>query len=135
MKEVEKMNVKNRILKELSLQLRRDGLIYDLIRDELVIAEHETDSFKTVLELDAIIEGNAYFTANVENAEELSNFVNDVDMRRVRVLIEESYGIEINSIYTHYRECEPVDFQSMVMTDELQEFLNSLGGQYWTMVR
>lgn len=129
------MNVKNRILKELSLQLRRDGLIYDLIRDELVLADHETESFKTILELDAVIDNNAYFIANVENEEELSKFVSDVDMRHVRSLIEEAYNIEISSIYTHYRQFEAPDFQSMVMTDELQEFLNSLGGQYWTTVR
>jgi hypothetical protein len=129
------MNVKNRILKELSLQLRRDGLIYDLIRDELVLADHEAESFKTILELDAVIDNNAYFIANVENEEELSKFVSDVDMRHVRSLIEEAYNIEISSIYTHYRQFEAPDFQSMVMTDELQEFLNSLGGQFWTMVR
>ena len=129
------MNVKNRILKELSLQLRRDGLIYDLIRDELVLADHEAESFKTILELDAVIDNNAYFIANVENEEELSKFVSDVDMRHVRSLIEETYNIEISSIYTHYRQFEAPDFQSMVMTDELQEFLNSLGGQFWTMVR
>ena len=129
------MNVKNRILKELSLQLRRDGLIYDLIRDELVLADHEAESFKTILELDAVIDNNAYFIANVENEEELSKFDSDVDMRHVRSLIEEAYNIEISSIYTHYRQFEAPDFQSMVMTDELQEFLNSLGGQFWTMVR
>lgn len=129
------MNVKNRILKELSLQLRRDGLIYDLIRDELVLADHEAESFKTILELDAVIDNNVYFIANVENEEELSKFVSDVDMRHVRSLIEEAYNIEISSIYTHYRQFEAPDFQSMVMTDELQEFLNSLGGQFWTMVR
>lgn len=129
------MNVKNRILKELSLQLRRDGLIYDLIRDELVLADQETESFKTILELDAVIDGNAYFIANVENEEELSKFVSDVDMRHVRSLIEEAYNIEISSIYTHYRKFEVPDFQSMIMTDELQEFLNSLGGQVWTMVK
>lgn len=129
------MNVKNRILKEISLQLRRDGLIYDLIRDELVLADHETESFKTILELDAVIDGNAYFIANVEDEEELSKFVSDVDMRHVRSLIEEAYNVEINSIYTHYRKFEVPDFQSMIMTDELQEFLNSLGGQVWTMVK
>ena len=129
------MNVKNRILKELSLQLRRAGLIYDLIRDELVLADHETESFKTILELDAVIDGNAYFIANVEDEEELSKFVSDVDMRHVRSLIEESYNVEISSIYTHYRKFEVPDFQSMVMTDELQELLNSLGGQVWTMVK
>ena len=129
------MNVKNRILKELSLQLRRNGLIYDLIRDELVLADHETESFKTILELDAVIDNNAYFIANIENEEELSKFVSDVDMRHVRSLIEEAYNIEISLIYTHYRQFEAPDFQSMVMTDELQEFLNSLGGQFWTMVR
>lgn len=129
------MNAKNHILKELSLQLRRDGLIYDLIRDELVLADNETESFKTVLELDMIVEGNAYFTANVSDDEELSKFVSDVDLRHVRSLIEEAYNIEIQSVYIHYRQFEAPDFQSMVMTDELQEFLNSLGGQYWTMVR
>lgn len=129
------MNAKNHILKELSLQLRRDGLIYDLIRDELVLADNETESFKTVLELDMIVEGNAYFTANVSDDEELSKFVSDVDLRHLRSLIEEAYNIEIQSVYIHYRQFESPDFQSMVMTDELQEFLNSLGGQYWTMVR
>ena len=129
------MNVKNRILKELSLQLRRNGLIYDLIRDELVLADHETESFKTILELDAVIDGNAYFIANVENDEELSKFVSEIDMRHVRSLIEEAYNIEISSISTHYRQFEAPDFQSMVMTNELQEFLNSLGGQFWTMVK
>lgn len=129
------MNVKSRILKELSLQLRRDGLIYDLIRDELVLADHETESFKTILELDAVIDGNAYFIANAEDEEELSKFVSDVDMRHVRSLIEEAYNAEISSIYTHYRKFEVPDFQSMIMTDELQEFLNSLGGQVWTMVK
>ena len=129
------MNAKNHILKELSLQLRRDGLIYDLIRDELVLADNETESFKTVLELDMIVEGNAYFTANVSDEEELSKFVSDVDLRHVRSLIEEAYNIEIKSVYLHYRQFEAPDFQSMVMTEELQEFLNSLGGQYWTMVR
>lgn len=129
------MNVKNRILKELSLQLRRDGLIYDLIRDELVLADHETESFKTILELDAVIDGNAYFIANVEDEEELSKFVSDVDMRHVRSLIEEAYNVEISSIYKHCRKFEVPDFQSMIMTDELQEFLNSLGGQVWTMVK
>lgn len=129
------MNAKNHILKELSLQLRRAGLIYDLIRDELVLADNETESFKTVLELDMIVEGNAYFTANVSDEEELSKFVSDVDLRHLRSLIEEAYNIEIQSVYIHYRQFESPDFQSMVMTDELQEFLNSLGGQYWTMVR
>lgn len=129
------MNAKNHILKELSLQLRRDGLIYDLIRDELVLADSETESFKTVLELDMIVEGNAYFTANVSDEEELSKFVSDVDLRHVRSLIEEAYNVEIKSVYLHYRQFEAPDFQSMVMTEELQEFLNSLGGQYWTMVR
>lgn len=129
------MNVKNPILKELSLQLRRDGLIYDLIRDELVIADNETESFKTVVELDMIVEGIAYFTANVSDEEELSKYVSDVDLRHIRSLIEEAYNVEIQSVYIHYRQFESPDFQSMVMTDELQEFLNSLGGQYWTMVR
>ena len=129
------MNAKNRILKELSLQLRRDGLIYDLIRDELVLFDNESETFKTILELDTVIDGNVYFTANVSDAEELSKYVSDVDLRHVRSLIEESYNAEINSIYTHYRKFESPDFQSMVMTDELQEFLNSLGGQVWTMVR
>ena len=129
------MNVKNPILKELSLQLRRDGLIYDLIRDELVIADNETESFKTVVELDTIVEGIAYFTANVSDEEELSKYVSDVDLRHIRSLIEEAYNVEIQSVYIHYRQFESPDFQSMVMTDELQEFLNSLGGQYWTMVR
>lgn len=129
------MNVKNPILKELSLQLRRNGLIYDLIRDELVIADNETESFRTVVELDMIVEGIAYFTANVSDEEELSKYVSDVDLRHIRSLIEEAYNVEIQSVYIHYRQFESPDFQSMVMTDELQEFLNSLGGQYWTMVR
>lgn len=129
------MNVKNPILKELSLQLRRNGLIYDLIRDELVMADNETESFKTVVELDMIVEGIAYFTANVSDEEELSKYVSDVDLRHIRSLIEEAYNVEIQSVYIHYRQFETPDFQSMVMTDELQEFLNSLGGQYWTMVR
>ena len=129
------MNVKNPILKELSLQLRRNGLIYDLIRDELVMADNETESFKTVVELDLIVEGIAYFTANVSDEEELSKYVSDVDLRHIRSLIEEAYNVEIQSVYIHYRQFEALDFQSMVMTDELQEFLNSLGGQYWTMVR
>ena len=129
------MNVKNPILKELSLQLRRNGLIYDLIRDELVLSDYETESFKTVVELDMIVEGIAYFTANVSDEEELSKFVSDVDLRHIRSLIEEAYNVEIQSVYIHYRQFEVPDFQSMVMTDELQEFLNSLGGQYWTMVR
>lgn len=129
------MNVKNPILKELSLQLRRNGLIYDLIRDELVMADNETESFKTVVELDMIVEGIAYFTANVSDNEELSKYVSDVDLRHIRSLIEEAYNVEIQSVYIHYRQFETPDFQSMVMTDELQEFLNSLGGQYWTMVR
>lgn len=129
------MNVKNPILKELSLQLRRNGLIYDLIRDELVVADNETESFKTVVELDMIVEGIAYFTANVSDEEELSKYVSDVDLRHIRSLIEEAYNVEIQSVYIHYRQFETPDFQSMVMTDELQEFLNSLGGQYWTMVR
>ena len=129
------MNVKNPILKELSLQLRRNGLIYDLIRDELVLADYETESFKTVIELDMIFEGIAYFTANVSDEEELSKFVSDVDFRHIRALIEEAYNIEIQSIYMCYRQFEVPDFQSMVMTEELQEFLNSLGGQVWTMVR
>ena len=129
------MNVKNPILKELSLQLRRNGLIYDLIRDELVMTDNETESFKTVVELDMIVEGIAYFTANVSDEEELSKYVSDVDLRHIRSLIEEAYNVEIQSVYIHYRQFETPDFQSMVMTDELQEFLNSLGGQYWTMVR
>ena len=129
------MNVKNPILKELSLQLRRNGLIYDLIRDELVMADNETESFKTVVELDMIVEGIAYFTANVSDNEELSKYVSDVDLRHIRSLIEEAYNVEIQSVYIHYSQFEAPDFQSMVMTDELQEFLNSLGGQYWTMVR
>lgn len=129
------MNVKNPILKELSLQLRRNGLIYDLIRDELVMADNETESFKTVVELDMIVEGIAYFTANVSDNEELSKYVSDVDLRHIRSLIEEAYNVEIQSVHIHYRQFEAPDFQSMVMTDELQEFLNSLGGQYWTMVR
>ena len=129
------MNVKNPILKELSLQLRRNGLIYDLIRDELVLADYETESFKTVIELDMIVEGIAYFTANVSDEEELSKFVSDVDFRHIRALIEEAYNIEIQSIYMCHRQFEVPDFQSMVMTEELQEFLNSLGGQVWTMVR
>ena len=129
------MNAKNPILKELSLQLRRNGLIYDLIRDELVMADNETESFKTVVELDMIVEGIAYFTANVSDEEELSKYVSDVDLRHIRSLIEEAYNVEIQSVYIHYRQFETPDFQSMVMTDELQEFLNSLGGQYWTMVR
>lgn len=129
------MNVKNPILKELSLQLRRNGLIYDLIRDELVMADNETESFKTVVELDMIVEGIAYFTANVSDEEELSKYVSDVDLRHIRSLIEEAYNVEIQSVDIHYRQFEAPDFQSMVVTDELQEFLNSLGGQYWTMVR
>ena len=129
------MNVKNPILKELSLQLRRNGLIYDLIRDELVMADNETELFKTVVELDMIVEGIAYFTANVSDEEELSKYVSDVDLRHIRSLIEEAYNVEIQSVYIHYRQFEAPDFQSTVMTDELQEFLNSLGGQYWTMVR
>ena len=120
------MNVKNPILKELSLQLRRNGLIYDLIRDELVMADNETESFKTVVELDMIVEGIAYFTANVSDNEELSKYVSDVDLRHIRSLIEEAYNVEIQSVYIHYRQFEALDFQSMVMTDELQEFLNSL---------
>ena len=90
------MNIDKVLVQDLSFQLRKDGLIYDFSRRELIAS-----SDRGILELIAKVEeisNNRCYVLILIRHERFEKLVDDIDLRHFRHLIEETYDSNIEQL-------------------------------------
>lgn len=89
------MKIEKPIVRELSLQLRKDGLVYDFARKE-VFAFTEGEA-EVLMRFIAISDDRAYIHIPVDDSL-IEKYIDQEDLRRIRHLIEESHDISLEEM-------------------------------------
>lgn len=90
------MNIDRRLVKDLSFQLRRDGLIYDFSRRELVVSA-DTGNLEAIVRVEEISKDKCYAII-LTRLERFEKLVDDIDLRHFRHLLEETYDSNIEQL-------------------------------------
>lgn len=90
------MNIDRQLVKDLSFQLRRDGLIYDFSRRELVVSA-DTDNLEAIVRVEEISKDKCYAII-LTRLERFEKLVDDIDLRHFRHLLEETYDSNIEQL-------------------------------------
>ena len=90
------MNIDRQLVKDLSFQLRRDGLIYDFSRRELV-ASADTGNLEAIVRVEEISKDKCYAII-LTRLERFEKLVDDIDLRHFRHLLEETYDSNIEQL-------------------------------------
>lgn len=89
------MKIEKPIVRELSLQLRKDGLVYDFARKE-VFAFTEGEA-EVLMRFITISNDRAYIHIPVDESL-IEKYIDQEDLRRIRHLIEESHDISLEEM-------------------------------------
>lgn len=90
------MNIDRQLVKDLSFQLRRDGLIYDFSRRELVVSA-DTGNLEVIVRVEEISKDKCYAII-LTRLERFEKLVDDIDLRHFRHLLEETYDSNIEQL-------------------------------------
>ena len=90
------MNIDRQLVKDLSFQLRRDGLIYDFSRRELVVSA-DTGNLEAIVRVEEISKDKCYAVI-LTRLERFEKLVDDIDLRHFRHLLEETYDSNIEQL-------------------------------------
>lgn len=90
------MNIDRQLVKDLSFQLRRDGLIYDFSRRELVVSA-DTGNLEAIVRVEEISKDKCYAII-LTRLERFEKLVDDIDLRHFRHLLEETYDSNIEQL-------------------------------------
>lgn len=90
------MNIDRQLVKDLSFQLRRDGLIYDFSRRELVVSV-DTGNLEAIVRVEEISKDKCYAII-LTRLERFEKLVDDIDLRHFRHLLEETYDSNIEQL-------------------------------------
>ena len=90
------MNIDKQMVKDLSFQLRKDGLIYDFSRRELV-SSTDTGILEALVKLEEISKGRCYLTILIKR-DRFEKLVDEIDLRHFRQLLEEFYDKNIDQL-------------------------------------
>lgn len=90
------MNIDRQLVKDLSFQLRRDGLIYDFSRRELVVSA-DTGNLEAIVRVEEISKDKCYAII-LTRLERFEKIVDDIDLRHFRHLLEETYDSNIEQL-------------------------------------
>lgn len=90
------MNIDRQLVKDLSFQLRRDGLIYDFSRRELVVSA-DTGNLEAIVRVEEISKDRCYAII-LTRLERFEKLVDDIDLRHFRHLLEETYDSNIEQL-------------------------------------
>ena len=89
------MKIEKPIVRELSLQLRKDGLVYDFARKEVfAFTDGEAEGLMRFI---AISDDRAYIHIPVDESL-IEKYIDQEDLRRIRHLIEESHDISLEEM-------------------------------------
>ena len=90
------MNIDKQIVQDLSFQLRKDGLIYDFSRRELIASSDEA-ILESLAKVEEISRERCYVLILTRH-ERFEKLVDDIDLRHFRHLLEETYDSNIEQL-------------------------------------
>lgn len=90
------MNIDKALVQDLSFQLRRDGLIYDFSRREL-IASSDQGILEPIAKVEEISNNRCYVLILTRH-KRFEKLVDDIDLRHFRHLLEETYDSNIEQL-------------------------------------
>ena len=110
------MNIDKQIVQDLSSQLRKDGLIYDFSRRELV-ASTDTGILEPLIKIEEISKDRCYALI-LTRTERFEKLVDDIDLRHFRHLIEEIYDLSIEQLIMSTDKSELIEVKNLIKNYE-----------------
>lgn len=110
------MNIDKQIVQDLSFQLRKDGLIYDFSRRELIASSDEA-ILESLAKVEEISRDRCYVLILTRH-ERFEKLVDDIDLRHFRHLLEETYDSNIEQLIICSNKTELDKVKNLIETAE-----------------
>lgn len=110
------MNIDKQIVQDLSFQLRKDGLIYDFSRRELIASSDEA-ILESLAKVEEISRERCYVLILTRH-ERFEKLVDDIDLRHFRHLLEETYDSNIEQLIICSNKTELDKVKNLIETAE-----------------
>lgn len=110
------MNIDKQIVQDLSFQLRKDGLIYDFSRRELIASSDEA-ILESLAKVEEISRERCYVLILTRH-ERFEKLVDDIDLRHFRHLLEETYDSNIEQLIICSNKTELEKVKNLIETAE-----------------